>query len=104
MARGTHDGALLGNNEVHAELGSRGGGGHTGVAGTNDEQLALAGLYDVGLSDLGGGAEPVLGAALRGLGQSLLRSCGEGETARGGNGSGRSGTGGEKRTAGHFHG
>ena len=104
MTRVAHDGALLGNDEVHAELGGRSGGGHTGVASAYNKQLALASLDDVGLSDLGSGAEPVLGAALGSLGLSLLGSGSKGEAACSGNSCGCGGTGGEKRTAGHFHG
>ena len=104
MTRGAHDGALFGDDEVHAELSGRSGGGHTGVAGAYDKQLTLASLNDVGLSNLGSGAEPVLGAALGSLGLSQLGSSGKSDAARSGNGCGCGGTGGEKRTAGHFHG
>ena len=97
-----HHGALLGDDEVHAQLGGGGGGGHAAVAGAHDEQLALAGLDDVGLGDLGGGAQPVLGAALGVLGLGLLGD-GHGEAASGGGHGGGGGSAGEEGAAGHFH-
>ena len=59
VARGAQKTGLLADLEVEAEVRCRGSGNHAGVATANDEQVGLARLDDIGIGDLGRGAEPV---------------------------------------------
>ena len=66
LAGVAHARALLGYNEVEAEVARGAGGHHTGVAGADDEEVGVAGVHKVGIGHSGFFAEPVGVGLLRG--------------------------------------